>query len=162
MANQPGDVVERLHSEKRREEHEKEKQKTLMQSLYNQGKAWGSFGWSNSMFIWRGSTLEKGDGDKKKRRNKHFWCNLFQVRGKHGLLWFILFCINVSCIYCAVCSSPVVFLLRREGPGDIQSMNFPHRDDCKHTDTQSEKHHDGKMSTSASSIDIPNLWSIKT
>lgn len=40
MANQPRDVVERLHSEKEREEHEKEKQKTLMQSLYNQGQAW--------------------------------------------------------------------------------------------------------------------------
>ncbi len=39
MANQPRDVVERLHSEKRREEHEKEKQKTLMQPLYNHGEA---------------------------------------------------------------------------------------------------------------------------
>lgn len=42
MANQPGDVVERLHSEKRRGEHETEKQKkhnSLTQSPHNQGKA---------------------------------------------------------------------------------------------------------------------------
>lgn len=41
MANQPGDVVERLHSEKRRGEHKTEKQKnySLTQSAHNQGKA---------------------------------------------------------------------------------------------------------------------------
>lgn len=38
MANQPRDVVERFYSEKGRENHEQENQKT--QLLYNRDKAW--------------------------------------------------------------------------------------------------------------------------
>lgn len=43
--------MERLHSEKRMEEHEKEKQKNTDAIPLQSGQSMVSFGWSNSMFI---------------------------------------------------------------------------------------------------------------
>lgn len=70
---------------------------------------------------------------RRQQRNKQF----LPCEGTESSV--ILYLILHLCAPYTVCSSPVVFLLRWESPGDIQSMNFPHRDDCKHTDTQLEE-----------------------
>lgn len=84
--------------------------------------------------------------EPKKSETNTFDAISGEVRGTAWSVmgWLILHVCAMYCI-CTVYSSPVVFLLRGEGPGDIQSMNFPNRDNCKHTGTQSEKHHDRKL-----------------
>lgn len=71
MANQPRDVVERLHSEKRREEHEKETQKNIAAIPLKSGQTLYLLA-GLSLFIWRGTTLEKEDSDMEKNNNYTF------------------------------------------------------------------------------------------
>lgn len=104
MANQPRDVVERFHSEKRREEHEKEKQKTLMQSLYNQRKAWYHLAGLILCLYEEAPLWRKQKGTWGEGKETHF----MQCLPSQGRAWSVMGCLilhlcavyHVMFIYC--------------------------------------------------------------
>lgn len=120
MANQPRDVVERLHSEKRREEHEmekKNKQTSIDAIPLKSGRTLYMSWMYEEAPLWRKKTLKCSDVGR-----------------------LIGLCMNVRCAIQnihthTVRGSPVVHLLRGEGPSYIQGMNFSHRDDWKKTNS---------------------------
>lgn len=114
-----------------------------MQSLHNQLRARYLLAGLILGFIWRGSP--RGDEtdawreeeEKKQTKNSHvefikYWIIPSQVHsGLGGLILHV--CIMPMNCRSALISSPIVFLLRWEGPGDVQSVYFANWDDCKHT-----------------------------
>lgn len=94
-----------------------------MQSLHNQPETWRISARLILASLRRGSSTRqtRGEGDKSRRAQ--------EGRQAH---W--IYCAKVSGGWReSDCSSPVVLLLRWEGPGDVESVDFAHRDDCKGT-----------------------------